>query len=288
MKIDPWGMLRDARYAAPRQVERLTRGPGAEATAQMCSRLRQRGLAVSVGYFHGSHDGPDDVVAANLAASERLAGTGCDAYLSVKAPALAFDDTRLRTIAKAAASADMPVVFDSHGAKDADQTLDAVWRLLPAYPGAGVVLPARWRRSLADAVQFREARARIRVVKGEWADPVEDAPDITANYLSIISTLAGRADPVAVATHDPDVVEKALRLLIDAGTPCELEQLRGLPRKRTTTIAQRLGVPVRIYLPFGPGWRPYALDKALARPYLVSWMIKDWLSAAESPTNAEK
>jgi proline dehydrogenase len=36
-------------------------------------------------------------------------------------------------------------------------------------------------------------------------------------------------------------------------------------------------VPVRVYVPFGPGWWPYAIDKALARPYLLSWMIKDRL-----------
>ena len=42
-------------------------------------------------------------------------------------------------------------------------------------------------------------------------------------------------------------------------------------------VARRLGVPVRIYIPFGPGWWPYAVDKALARPYLLSWMVKDLL-----------
>jgi proline dehydrogenase len=66
-----------------------------------------------------------------------------------------------------------------------------------------------------------------------------------------------------------------LTLLLDAGTPCELEQLRGLPSRRTAAVARRLAVPIRVYVPFGPGWWPYALDKALAKPYLPAWMIRD-------------
>ena len=45
--------------------------------------------------------------------------------------------------------------------------------------------------------------------------------------------------------------------------------------RRTTAIARKLGVPVRVYVPFGAGWWPYALDKALARPYLPLWMLRD-------------
>ena len=84
-------------------------------------------------------------------------------------------------------------------------------------------------------------------------------------------------DVVGVATHDPDLAEAALNLLLEAGTPCELELLRGLPRRRTLEVARRMGVPVRFYYPFGPGWWPYAIDKALARPYLPVWAFRDML-----------
>jgi proline dehydrogenase len=47
-------------------------------------------------------------------------------------------------------------------------------------------------------------------------------------------------------------------------------------------VARRLGVKVRVYVPFGPGWWPYALDKALARPYLLSWMIRDRMARADA------
>ena len=157
-------------------------------------------------------------------------------------------------------------MFDAHAEKDADRTLAAVAALLGEFPGPASRLPARWRRSPADAEAFRDGSARIRLVKGEWADPGGSDPDVAASYLALADRLAGRAAPVAVATHDPDLAERALALLIEAGTPCELEQLRGLPSRRTMAVARRLGVPVRVYVPFGPGWWPYALDKALAGP----------------------
>lgn len=269
MKHTPWSLLRSARYAVPGLVERFVPGPGAGHAAQLCARLGRRGLASSVGYFHpGDADGAA-IVAVYRDVAARLKAAGADACLAVKAPALGFDPALVAAIAEGG----LPLVLDAHGEPQADATL----ALVQALPGLGAALPARWRRSLGDAQALRAGPARLRIVKGEWADPAGDVSDIPASYLELVRALAGRTAPVAVATHDPVLAQAALELLKDAGTPCELEQLRGLPRRRTSAIAARLGVPVRLYCPFGPGWWPYAIDKALARPYLPLWLVRDWL-----------
>jgi proline dehydrogenase len=275
--LGPRAVLRNARHAAPGYVERVASGPGPGAAARRCQILARDGLAATVAYFQSSRARPEEIVAANRAVASLLAGREGDVCLSVKAPPLRFDAGHLRSIADAAAAAGLALMFDAHAARDADRTLAAVSGLLDELPGTGFALPARWRRSLADAADFRDGSARIRVVKGEWVDPDWHDPDVAENYIGLVDSLAGRAAPVAVATHDPDLAERALTLLLDAGTPCELEQLRGLPSRRTTAVAGRLGVPIRVYIPFGPGWWPYALDKALARPYLPGWMIRDRL-----------
>lgn len=273
--LSPWAALRAARYALPHIVERVVPGPGPRSAGRRCRKLNRAGLAATLGYFQSSGARPEDIVAANVAAAGLLADRAGDAYLSVKAPPLAFDPDCLRTIADSAAAANMALMFDAHAPKDADRTLKAVSDLLGEFPRTGFALPARWLRSRGDAADFRDTSARIRLVKGEWADPNWRGQDVEASYLALAARLAGRAAPVAVATHDPGLAERALNLLLAAGTPCELEQLRGLPARRTMAVARRLGVPVRVYVPFGPGWWPYALDKALARPYLLSWMIRD-------------
>ena len=48
------------------------------------------------------------------------------------------------------------------------------------------------------------------------------------------------------------------------------------------SVRQR-AVPVRVYVPYGRGWWPYAVDKALARPHLLGWMIRDRLGLADPP-----
>lgn len=249
--------LRDARYALPGWLgPKLT----APAPLEIANRLRRHGYAATFGYFQAEGEAPERIVAAY----RELGEVEC---LSIKAPPLAFDPAHLQALAELGPR----LMFDAHAPKDAEATLDAGEAL-----SAGVVLPARWRRSSADAVRFRETATRIRIVKGEWPDPAEDG-DAEAGYLDLVRSLAGRAAPVAVATHDPILARNALATLVEAGTPCELEQLRGLPRRRTVAVARSLGVPVRIYVPFGPGWWPYAIDKALARPYLPLWAIRDRL-----------
>jgi proline dehydrogenase len=170
------------------------------------------------------------------------------------------------------AASGVPLTFDSLTEPHAERTL-----ALAGTVSAGVALPARWQRSPADAERLRDGPRRIRLVKGEWADPQGDVPDIAEAYLDLARTLAGRKATVGVASHNPALAEAALRILLEAGTPCELEQLRGLPRRRTMSVAKKLGVPVRLYYPFGPGWWPYAVDKALARPYLPLWALRDAL-----------
>ena len=262
--------LRDARYALPQLIERVVPGEAAREAARNCARLARQGVATTVGYFGASEAGAGVAAAATEELALALAEQGCDALLALKAPALGFDAALLHRIA----ATGVPLAFDALTEPHAEATLALAEEI-----GAGVALPSRWRRSEADAVRLRDGPSRIRLVKGEWADPGGDVPGIEAAYLALVRQLAGRRATVAVATHDPALAEAALSALQAAGTPCELEQLRGLPRRRTMAVARRMGVPVRLYYPFGPGWWPYAFDKALARPYLPLWVLQDWLGA---------
>lgn len=263
--------LRGARYALPGLIERRVEGETAEEAARSCARLARGGVAVTAGYFHRAGADPAAVAETWRRLAAGLRESGCDALLALKAPALAFDERLVRSVAQAG----VPPVFDSLTKPLAEKTLE-----LAESVSAGVALPARWRRSLGDARRLRESPCRVRLVKGEWADPVADAADPAEAYVGLARLLAGRSATVGVATHDPVLAEAALKVLLDGGTPCELEQLRGLPRRRTMAVARRLGVPVRLYYPFGPGWWPYAVDKALARPYLPLWALRDLFGVA--------
>jgi len=268
----PWRWARAVRYALPGVVGHYVAGPDVGAVIAAGRRCAAAGLGVTFGYFQGADDTPADILAANCALIAALRGGGLDAMLALKAPALGFDGAALAQIATDARAAGVGLMLDAHGLRDAQATLAARAGL---GDDTGIALPVRWRRSLADATALAASGARIRLVKGEWADEGGDVDDIAAAYLACARVLAGRAAPVAVASHDVALAGAALRVLRAGATPVELEQLRGLPRRAGVRAAAALGVPSRIYLPFGPGWWPYAIDKACARPYLPAWYLQD-------------
>jgi proline dehydrogenase len=265
------------RYALPDMAGRFVPEMTAQRAAALCDRLARRGIGATVGYFEGEGGDPDSIMAAYAAL---LARTPLP-YLSVKAPPLGFCPERLRALAQQAQAVGTSLLLDSHGPDDADRTLEAVERLLPDFPGTGCAIAARWRRSIADAQRMRGTSARIRIVRGEWPDPDRPDRDPEADYRAVVAALAGRAAPVAVATHRPALAAQALALLQQSGTPCELEQLRGLPSRRCLKIAQEMDVPTRVYIPFGPGWVPYAVEAALSRPHLPLWWLRDRLGIAD-------
>jgi proline dehydrogenase len=115
---------------------------------------------------------------------------------------------------------------------------------------------------------------RVRVVKGQWADP-EAAVDPHSGFLDVIRALAGGTAPVAVATHEPVLAAAAIRKLQTAATPCELELLYGLPSRAVLKVARDLAVPVRYYLPYGHAWLPYALRQARRDPRILWWVLRD-------------
>ncbi len=267
-----WNGLRRARYALPGQIGRLVPETDAQGVCAIARRYAWRACAATFGYFHADDESPDAVLAANLALLEALGESTPGSRLSIKAPALGFDPGRVRAIAERAGALGIGLTFDSHGPAAAERTFALVEGLLADFPGTGCVLPARWRRSREDARRLRDSTARIRLVKGEWADSEGDLADPRAAYLALVEELAGRSAQVGIASHDVELVEQALaRLAPD--TPCELEQLRNLPQHRTVALARGHEIAVRIYIPFGPGWWPYAIDKVFARPELVPALL---------------
>jgi proline dehydrogenase len=260
------------------------------------ARLAARGRASTLGYFNGERETPRAVADACLAALEAIAEAGVAVgvgvvrpYVSIKAPALGFDAALLGEIVDRAARRSVGVHFDSHATDQADATFAAIEaaarrrsapgdRRTDETTGAawlGCTLPGRWPRSLADAARAAELGLRVRVVKGQWADPGSPVVDPREGFLALIDRLAGQARQVAVATHDPPLAREALRRLQRAGTPAELELLLGLPTQGALRVARETQTPVRIYLPFGVSWLPYALLHVQKNPHVAWWALRD-------------
>ena len=235
------------------------------------------GMACTLGYFHSPGDTPRRVAQTDLAIAEAVAALQPAGYVSIKAPACRYAPDLIDPIVLRASELGILAHFDSHETHTATATLACVRRAAELGGAVGMTLPGRWRRSLEDAETAIRLGVRVRVVKGEWPDPAEPERNRDQGFLAVVERLAGRAAQVAVATHDPRMARESLSRLLEAGTQCELELLNGLPRRRLLPIARELGVPLRIYIPFGIAWRPYALNKLGDNPRMLWWIARDSL-----------
>jgi len=250
-------------------------GPELSDAVRMCRRLSQQGVSGDICYWAGDDDTPRYVADAYLAAIRTMARERLDCTISIKAMVLGFDRDLVAEVVGMGKEAGIGIYFDSRAFELADQVLELVTESAQHNPQIGCAIPGRWQRSLHDADLAVALGLNVRVVKGQWADPEQPNIDLREGFLAVVDRLAGRARHVAVATHDPLLAREALRRLIDAGTPCELELLLGLPMRAATQAASDLGVRTRVYIPYGHSWVPYALSWAMKNPRVFWWIITD-------------
>jgi proline dehydrogenase len=251
---------------------------------RVADQLASTGTASTLGFWNADEDPTRHVTDVYLAAIRSLAARP-GAYLSIKAPAIGFSPELTDEIAQQAKHQDVRLHFDAMAPDTVDSTRVLIERFLAAGVKVGTTLPGRWRRSPDDALWVAERGIPVRVVKGQWIDPSAPTLDLRTGFLEVINRLAGRASRVSVATHDVVLAEKAIHRLRIAGTACDLELLHGLPMKESLRLAARLSVDVRVYVPYGKAYLPYALSRMSTNPRLLWWLIRDAL-AWKSPVAA--
>jgi proline dehydrogenase len=247
----------------------------------VASELGDRGFATTLGFWDGVGDTPEGVAEQYSAALEALSLTHSDSYVSIKFPALADSGELLTVVLHQAAARRLRIHFDSLGPEAADTTWSAA---VDAAKSADVAIscsiPGRWRRSLNDADTAIAAGIIPRVIKGQWADPDLEETDLRKSFMGVVERLAGRAPHVAIASHDAPLARDAIHCLRAAGTSCELELLYGLPDRAALAVAEREGVGVRFYVPYGKAYLPYCLGQARRQPRLLWWLMRDALLRA--------
>jgi proline dehydrogenase len=262
-------------------------GPELDDAVNTCRRLSSLGFGGTICFWNIASDAPKRVVNAYTSAIAILAAEKMDCYLSIKLPSLKYDLATVNDVLDHARHTNTLIHFDSLEHETADRTFSMITQAAHCYPHLGCTLPGGWLRSVADADIAVALGLHVRVVKGQWPDPRHREMDPREGYLDIIDRLAGRARFVAVATHDPELARTALERLRQAGTPCSLELLYGLPMKPALKVAGELDVPVRFYVPFGHGWLPYSLTQARRNPRLFWWVLRDLISG-RSPLPSAK
>ncbi len=143
----------------------------------------------------------------------------------------------------------------------------------------GVVIQSYLRRSAADVERLIALGARVRLVKGAYAEPPSVAfprkRDVDANFARLAEQLLCRGTYPAIATHDERLIEAALRVATSRGIALdrfEFQMLYGVRRDLQARLL-RQGYRVRVYVPFGEEWYPYFMRRLAERPANVMFVV---------------
>lgn len=252
-------------------------GPELQDALRVLGKLADQGFHAITCFWDGPGDDSVRIAAAHAEAIRALSSAESDTYVALKAPSLKYSRELMSELIQANQGKQIRLHFDALDLDSVDPTFSLISDILPTYSQLGCTLPGRWKRSLTDADWASSRGLLVRVVKGQWPDPADPKADMRAGFLNVIERLAGRASRVGVASHDPAVVRPALRMLLDAGTPCELELLYGLPVGPALAVARSMNVSARFYIPYGHAWLPYSISQAKRNPRILWWTMRDML-----------
>jgi proline dehydrogenase len=293
-------------YAQSRRIgvalaRRYTGGTSVGSATELALGLhRQDGIQVSLfhlGEYVRSAAEVAAQVAAKHAAIEALGRAGLNVHVSVDptqigllqgAPAF---EANLRALATSVATAARSgsgrpaLMLDMEDASVTDATLAGHAALRETGLPAAITLQAYRHRTGADLARLVETGSMVRLVKGAFpAGPalaLQRPAEIDAAYLRHARTLlSGPARAAGVrpvfATHDHRLHAAIAAMAADAGWAArdyEFEMLLGA-RDEVARALARAGHAVRLYVPFGTDWWPYAMRRIGENPASLAIILR--------------
>jgi proline dehydrogenase len=127
-------------------------------------------------------------------------------------------------------------------------------------------------RSADDIHRLIALDASIRLCKGAYSEPAHIAfrrkRDTDRSYVRLMEFLLEHGRSPALATHDPDIIDRACEFAQARGihpSRFEFQMLYGVRRDLQESLARR-GFTVRVYVPFGSQWYAYMTRRLAERP----------------------
>ena len=281
-----------------RTAHRFVAGERLEQAVAVVRTLNEAGLTATLDFLGEntrSREGAAESADAYGRILDELHRTGIGSNLSLKLTQLGLDvdeamcEGLLRDVL--ARAGETFVRIDMESSAYTERTLRLFERLWTAgQRNLGVVIQSYLRRSEADIEWLIGLGARVRLVKGAYAEPPAVAfpykRDVDANFARLADRLLRRGVYPAIATHDERLIDGVRRTAAAEGIGpdrFEFQMLYGVRRDLQTRLT-REGCRVRVYVPFGDEWYPYFMRRLAERPANLMFVLKSVLRERSSPT----
>ena len=252
-------------------------GPAIEA-ARACNKA---GMTVTLDHLGENVATREDAARARESYAEildRIAAEGIEGNVSLKLTHFGLDlgedfcAEQLRLLTRHADELGNFVRVDMEGSPYTDRTLRIVKEARAETPAVGTVIQAYLYRSEEDVRDLLAIGCRIRLVKGAYREPAGVAfrskKDVDSNFIKLMKVLLPSGIYHALATHDPRMIEAAIRFAAEQNITkdkFEFQMLYGIRTDLQNRLV-RQGYRVRVYIPFGRDWFPYLMRRLAERP----------------------
>lgn len=214
-------------------------------------------------------------------------GLRCGISVKLSEMGLRFDESlcrrALRDLVSSAKEHDSFVRIDMEDSSVTTVTLDIYRQLRREFDNVGGVIQSCLRRSEQDVADLlSEGPTDVRLCKGIYIEPEDiaycDADDIRQSYNALLEQLFdGGASKVAIATHDPLLVEHAEEMIAKKGIDrnrYEFQMLLGVAGSLRRELVGE-GHPLRVYVPFGELWYAYSMRRLRENPNIAGHIVRN-------------
>ena len=191
----------------------------------------------------------------------------------------------VRPILEVAREVDGFVRIDMEGSLYTARTVALFEEFHTDYPDeVGIVIQTYLKRAQSDVERMIARKARVRLVKGAYAEPETVALGEKAaredNYRQLMELLLAEGRYPAIATHDPAHIAHAKAFARRNGIApdrFEFQMLYGVRRDEQANLV-RDGWRMRIYVPYGTEWYPYFTRRIAERPANAIFVLRQMIS----------
>lgn len=273
-------------------ASRFVAGETLDRALEVVRDLNQRGIIATLdhlgeGVFEESV--ARQMCQAYLELLDGIAASGVTSNVSLKLTQMGLsfdrkltDEIILAIVQRAKERNNNFVRIDMEDTPYTDATLEIYYNLRNmGFDNVGTVIQSYLYRSEKDIEELNKWNANLRIVKGAYKEPPEQAyprkVDVDEAYRRIVASRLRQGYYTAVATHDEAMVNWTKELVAREQIPrsiFEFQMLFGVRMSWQEQLAKE-GYKVRCYVPYGKMWYPYFTRRIAERPGNLWFVLKN-------------
>lgn len=254
------------------------------------SDLNESGFMVTLDVLGENIEKLEDAASAKDACIEVLDAiheNGIDGNISIKLTqfGLKIDKSacieNVKEIIDCARSYGNFVRIDMEDSTCTDDTIDICLQMVDYYDRVGVVIQAYLKRSEDDVKMLSSRGINLRICKGIYVESgqiaYKDPDKIRQNFARLLEIMVEASAYIAIATHDPMVIEKAKAIISNNNVPIsgyEYQMLLGVAQPLRQQLVEN-GNRLRVYVPFGRHWYSYSTRRLKENPQIAGHIIQN-------------